>query len=66
MLMVAVPAGKFTMGGNDPDVPAHQVDLSSYWIDKTEVTNGMYALCVQAGACQPPSETNFSKSRIQT
>jgi serine/threonine protein kinase len=34
----------------------------AYWIDQTEVTNGMYALCVSAGKCNPPRE-NSSYSR---
>lgn len=42
--------------------PPHQVYLSAYWIDRTDVTNAMYALCVQAGACQPPART-FSHTR---
>ena len=32
----------------------HTVTLSAYWIDRTEVTNSMYALCVLAGACNSP------------
>ncbi len=58
MLMVYVPAGEFSMGSNDenPDEkPMHTVSLDAYWIDKTEVTNAMYAVCVEKGACQPPS-----------
>ena len=46
--MVFVPAGEFIMGDN------HTVSLDAFWIDKTEVTNGMYAVCVEAGACQLP------------
>jgi serine/threonine protein kinase len=38
--------------------------LRAFWIDQTEVTNAMYARCVQARACQPPaasySETHSS------
>ena len=34
--------------------PAHLVSLDAYWIDKTEVTTGMYQLCVEAGGCKEP------------
>ncbi|MCX6065641.1 MAG: SUMF1/EgtB/PvdO family nonheme iron enzyme [Chloroflexi bacterium] len=67
MVQVFVPGGKFQMGGFDGDAqkdehPAHAVTLSPFWIDKLEVTNGMFQLCVQAGACQPPRELK-SESR---
>ena len=29
------------------EVPQHNVFLDGFWIDKTEVTNKMYLLCVQ-------------------
>jgi len=35
--------------------PPHSVVLEAFWIDKTELTNEMYAKCVNAGACQAPS-----------
>lgn len=59
MEMVFVPAGKFTMGGEggEPDEgPIHEVYLDAYWMDLTEITNAMYGLCVEAGACMPPVE----------
>ena len=37
--------------------PAHTVELSAFWIDRTEVTNGQYRRCVEAGACSPPDQT---------
>jgi serine/threonine protein kinase len=37
--------------------PPHPVTLESYWIDQTEVTNAMYAKCVDAGKCTPPSSS---------
>jgi eukaryotic-like serine/threonine-protein kinase len=59
MPQVYIPDGTFRMGAMDPDeqsdeVPAHSVTLKAFWMDKLEVTNGMYVLCVQAGACEPP------------
>ncbi|MFO7589002.1 MAG: SUMF1/EgtB/PvdO family nonheme iron enzyme, partial [Gemmatimonadota bacterium] len=49
--MVCVPAGSFLMGDPDPepvfpDAPLHEVVLSAYWIDRTEVTNDAYRGCV--------------------
>jgi serine/threonine-protein kinase len=57
MVQVYVPAGSFVMGsgaGQSEAQPAHTVTLSAYWIDQTEVTNAMYAQCVDAGQCEPP------------
>ena len=36
--------------------PEHPVALDGFWIDRTEVANGQYQRCEQAGACQPPQE----------
>jgi formylglycine-generating enzyme required for sulfatase activity len=35
--------------------PPHIINLDAYWMDKTEVTNGMYARCTAARKCQPLS-----------
>jgi len=37
--------------------PVHTVELDSFWIDRTELTNGQYQQCVEAGACDPPRDT---------
>ncbi len=63
MAMVYVPDGSFTMGsedGQDDEKPVHTVTLAAYWIDITEVTNGMYASCVLAGVCQAPESKSSS------
>jgi len=64
MVMVYVPTGEFTMGspsglGDDDEHPEHQVFLSGFWIDQTEITNGKYEQCVNEGGCTPPK---YSKS----
>lgn len=61
MTQIFIPEGVFTMGGmdvhrKDNELPEHDVYLSAYWMDQVEVTNGMYDLCVQAGACRPPAQ----------
>lgn len=65
-IMVHVPGGEFQMGSAtryvDNEQPVHTVVLDSFWINQTEVTNGQYRLCVQAGVCDPPTEdTSFSR-----
>jgi serine/threonine-protein kinase len=58
MTLLYVPAGEFTMGsedGADDEKPIHTVYLDAFWIDQTEVTNAMYARCVNAGVCDSPN-----------
>jgi serine/threonine-protein kinase len=75
MEQVFVPAGEFTMGADDwyarrttegarayPELPVNTVNLNEFWIDKTEVTNGQYALCLEAGVC-PPLHLASSETR---
>ncbi|MBL8063494.1 MAG: SUMF1/EgtB/PvdO family nonheme iron enzyme [Anaerolineales bacterium] len=37
--------------------PPHTVFLDSFYIDRYEVTNGQYAVCVDEGTCQPPTSS---------
>ncbi len=63
MEMVYVPKGKFTMGSNDLDdeeKPVRVVDLNAYWIDKYEVSNAQYAMCVAVGECTIPNSSRSS------
>lgn len=66
MTLVYVPAGEFTMGSNDGDFdekPERTVYLDAFWIDKTEVTQGMYAKCTADGCekptCSPKKGNNY-------
>lgn len=61
MIEVFIPAGIFSMGGVDAraaenEKPIHQVNMPDFWIDKVEVTNALYALCANSGACRLPQE----------
>ena len=57
--MVLVPAGRF-LRGSLPDAgiaderPQRELELSAFYIDKTEVTQRAFAKCVSAGACAAP------------
>jgi formylglycine-generating enzyme len=60
--MVRVPAGTFHMGspagvGETDEYPRHEVTLSAYCIDKTEVTVKAYAACVEAKGCSAAPST---------
>jgi len=53
-----IPGGSFMMGSKDgaaSQKPAHWVEISSFYMDKTEVTMGQYAECVRATQCIEPT-----------
>ena len=59
MTQVYIPEGTFQRGGLDAaaqvdETPPTKITLKGFWMDKVEVTNGMYLLCVQAGVCNVP------------
>ncbi len=59
--MIRIPAGNFTAGsqnGYENEKPVHTVYLDDFYIDKYEVTNGLFKKCVDAGECQPPEKTS--------
>jgi formylglycine-generating enzyme required for sulfatase activity len=68
MVMVYVPSGKFLMGSleeveNGDEDPVHSVYLDAFWIGQTEVTNGIYAKCVNQAICSPPSDySSYSRN----
>jgi eukaryotic-like serine/threonine-protein kinase len=58
MTQIYIPAGEFIMGSANTqggDNPQHRVYLDSFWMDKFDVTNAMYAKCLDAGICSPPA-----------
>jgi formylglycine-generating enzyme required for sulfatase activity/serine/threonine protein kinase len=63
--MAKIPGGKFFMGSDDKndrdnEHPAHQVELSPYCIDRTEVTVAKYKECSDRGECKrAPRENDF-------
>ena len=63
MTQVYVPAGEFLMGSADSDSeagsdekPQHKVTLDAYWMDRTEVTNAMFAQFVAASDYKTDAE----------
>ncbi len=61
VLMALVPAGPFLMGSNygaEEERPEHTVTLDDFYIDLYEVTNALYAVCVQARACRQPLQVS--------
>ena len=60
-VMRLIPDGPFMMGSSDgmaDEEPAHIVNLPAFYMDKYEVTNALYKVCVDAGACQVPANTS--------
>ena len=71
MIMVYVPAGEFVMGTNGKridrkgnswnftnETPKHKVYLDGYWIDRTEVTVGMFRKFVEETGYKTTAETS--------
>jgi sulfatase modifying factor 1 len=66
--MAWVPGGPFWMGyadSPDGDAPPHQVAVTGFWMDKTEVTNAQFEAFVKATGYKsvaelPPSAEDFN------
>jgi formylglycine-generating enzyme required for sulfatase activity len=63
MTLMYVPAGEFLMGSADGDSdavsdekPQHKITLDAYWVDRTEVTNAMFAKFVAASGYETDAE----------
>jgi formylglycine-generating enzyme required for sulfatase activity len=58
--MRLVPSGEFTMGNDTGDIesrPASLIYVETFYIDKYEVTNEMYSVCVFSGTCRLPRQS---------
>lgn len=51
-------------GGQDDEHPAHIVTINAFWLDRTEVTCGAYAECVEAQVCRPHDTTSAQKNHL--
>jgi formylglycine-generating enzyme required for sulfatase activity len=64
---VYVPGGAFKMGAEEGDERAREdekpqtsLNVDGFWLMRTEVTNGQYRRCVDAGACAAPNNARWS------
>jgi formylglycine-generating enzyme required for sulfatase activity len=68
--MVWIPGGTFMMGTDETDAydherPAHQVKVSGFWMDETEVTNEQFEKFVQATGYKTVAERKPDWADIQ-
>ncbi len=64
--MVRVEGGGFLvgsdlLGASRPPSPQHYEQITTFWINENEITNGEYEKCVLANACSPPSKTSSAR-----
>jgi serine/threonine protein kinase len=63
--MVKITGGKFMMGRNDGEPeegPAHEVEVQSFLLDETEVTNQAYKAFIDATSRRAPKDWKFNGS----
>jgi formylglycine-generating enzyme required for sulfatase activity len=63
--MLRIPGARFTIGSVDTAAPPNErasmlAIVSSFWIDRTEVTVAAFRACVVRGACARPARTSAS------
>ena len=46
------------------ETPVHWVEIRSFWMYRTEVTNDHYRLCVEDGGCPMPAFTEFFQNEL--
>lgn len=67
---VWIPEGKFLLGSDEygkdgREMPLHEIDLSGFWIMRSEVTNAQYGRCVAANGCILPVRDSNSRDPAQ-
>ncbi len=68
MVMMYVPEGEFQMGsevGEPSEQPVHEVYLDAFWIDRTEVTNAMFARFLSEMGNQTAEYSSYLPSDLQ-
>ncbi len=68
--MVSIPAGKFLMGAKsnqayDDEFPKHEVQVSEFYMDATEVTNAAFAAFVKATGYVSIAERNIDWNEMK-
>lgn len=48
------------------EAPQHSVYLEAFWLDRYEVSNALYELCVEAGSCSPRDTQACLHQRVWT
>lgn len=68
-VLIALPAGSFTMGSNTSDPsekPAHRVTLTApFAIGKYEVTEAQWKACAETGACSRTSHSSQPNAPVR-
>ncbi len=56
--MAKIPGGKFKMGrsdGDESEKPEHEIEVSDFWMDKTEITNAQFYEFIKATDYKSPA-----------
>jgi formylglycine-generating enzyme required for sulfatase activity len=67
MTMIYISDGAFMLGSDQGDAdekPLQKISIGAFWVDQTEVTNKMYAMCVADGKCAPPSHVGSPSENV--
>ncbi len=62
--MICIPGGNFEMGGNgaqarQDELPLHKIELDTFWMDETEVTNVQFRSFIESTGYITTAEKDF-------